>query len=720
MPQALPAIGAFFVKVFTAKAIGYVIARTILVNFALAAVSKMLAGRQSRGRSDIAQTVMVRSSIAPREIVYGQVKKSGVVIWQTTTGDKNKYMWFVLAIAGHQLQEMTDVWFDSELIAAADINGSTGAVEGSGRYAGKAWIFKKLGTAAQTALTQLDSESQGWSSNHRGEGVAALFIKLERDPDVFPSGPPSEFFVLCKGKRLYDPRLDSTNGGSGSHRLADATTWAWSDNSALCSADYMLGGSLYFDTATPDPRLGMGIKSAQINWPVAAASANESDENVSIPGSTTQKRYTCNGVLSAGDDHETNMDKILATMAQEKIPPYVAGKYRILAGKFDAPTHTLTDADLYGGWELVGGAGLKESANAICGIYHDAARDWGENPSRVRTNAAYESEDGGQILRNIALDMVTDEYRAQRLAEIALRRTRDQATARFFCGASTLPIAPWETKNVALAEMPAWMAGKTWRALAIELELKLPPRIVFTSKVESESVFTDLNPATDFLDPNTGVSVPIHEEPDEVESLAGLGDVDSVILSWPFPSPWFPQWRIQLYEHTSATPFASAVKVWEGVATGTRVARTTAGDRFYWVRIKGLRGEFSATTPPSSGLAVAPTSITAGFHIKADRQSHNKFLIGSGSGTTNQTTTITPINAAGAVTYAWTRISADPPGSTKITATAPTGQTTGFQAAGLADTDVEAAEFEVEADDTVDTDTLIVLVRFERDDNFGS
>jgi hypothetical protein len=37
------------------------------------------------------------------------------------------------------------------------------------------------------------------------------------------------------GLKLYDPRLDSTNGGSGSHRYNDPTTWTYSNNPILIS-----------------------------------------------------------------------------------------------------------------------------------------------------------------------------------------------------------------------------------------------------------------------------------------------------------------------------------------------------------------------------------------------------------------------------------------------------------------------------------------------------
>lgn len=43
---------------------------------------------------------------------------------------------------------------------------------------------------------------------------------------------------LVSGRKLYDPRKDSTAGGSGAHRLANQATWEWSDNPALATADF--------------------------------------------------------------------------------------------------------------------------------------------------------------------------------------------------------------------------------------------------------------------------------------------------------------------------------------------------------------------------------------------------------------------------------------------------------------------------------------------------
>ena len=154
--------------------------------------------------------------------------------------------------------------------------------------------------------------------------------------------------------------------------------------------------------------------------------------------------------------------------------------------------------------------------------------------------------------------------------------------------------------------------------------------------------------------------------------------------------------------------------MWEGIDNRAEIPRATSGDRYYWVRIKGI-GEFSDETPDGAGFALAPTSITAGFRIEIDRAFHNRILVGTGSGTTNQQTTVTPINANGSVTYAWVRTS----GSNKISVVNNAAQTTGFQASGFSNGEIQSAEFEVEGEDTTpDTDVKTVTVRFERNDSF--
>ena len=52
---------------------------------------------------------------------------------------------------------------------------------------------------------------------------AYVFIEMVFDSEKFGGGIPPLSFIV-KGKKVYDPRLDSTVGGSGSQRFNDPTT----------------------------------------------------------------------------------------------------------------------------------------------------------------------------------------------------------------------------------------------------------------------------------------------------------------------------------------------------------------------------------------------------------------------------------------------------------------------------------------------------------------
>jgi pyruvate/2-oxoglutarate dehydrogenase complex dihydrolipoamide acyltransferase (E2) component len=79
--------------------------------------------------------------------------------------------------------------------------------------------------------------------------------------------------ALIQGRRVYDPRKDSTAGGSGPQRLADPATWAPSDNPSLCLADWVAS-----------PVYGAG---RAVDWASVPAAANANDELI---GSPAEKR----------------------------------------------------------------------------------------------------------------------------------------------------------------------------------------------------------------------------------------------------------------------------------------------------------------------------------------------------------------------------------------------------------------------------------------------
>lgn len=230
-------------------------------------------------------TVAYSGTLEPRRIIYGQIRISGMyVIPPMTSGGNNDDFHLILALAGRPITALGDVYFDQVRIASQYIGAVTGAstdglvsgipsppsgtVNGSG-YNNLVHVRRYLGT--QTAVDYIiNTTFSVWDSNHIGNGIPYLAVQLHFSTSVFPSGAP-QITVMAQGHAIYDPRLDSTNGGSGSQRYGTPSTWTYSTNPALVLRDYLISA------------LGLGELNTRIDDTLVAAAANICDEALTVP-----------------------------------------------------------------------------------------------------------------------------------------------------------------------------------------------------------------------------------------------------------------------------------------------------------------------------------------------------------------------------------------------------------------------------------------------------
>ena len=115
MPQAVSFV--YYVYLSYAAGIAYEIVKYAAVTAASMAASKLLQkkppGFGDPSMSD--RTQMVRSPTSPRVIVYGETRTSGTLVYISTTGTKNEYLHLVVTLAGHEVEEISDVYFNDEL-----------------------------------------------------------------------------------------------------------------------------------------------------------------------------------------------------------------------------------------------------------------------------------------------------------------------------------------------------------------------------------------------------------------------------------------------------------------------------------------------------------------------------------------------------------------------------------------------------------------------------
>ena len=127
------------------------------------------------------------------------------------------------------------------------------------------------GAASQTADPMLVASMPNWTSAHKLNGIAYIAAHYGYDKEGIWSGVP-QLTVQVRGKKVYDPRLDDTAGGSGSQRFNDVSTYAYSDNPALTFLNYITNNEY-----------GKGLTESQINMSTFSSAANVCDTEVDNP-----------------------------------------------------------------------------------------------------------------------------------------------------------------------------------------------------------------------------------------------------------------------------------------------------------------------------------------------------------------------------------------------------------------------------------------------------
>ena len=662
-----------------ALAIGSVIS-TILVNVALGAVSKALMSTkksaQQSGPPPV--SVTVKGTIEPRRLIFGTRRTGGVLVFYGVSSANNAYLWYVVVLAGHQVNAIKDVWIDSVKISDANIDPSTGAVT-QGNFTGFLNIWRMLGTSAQTVQPQLDTDFAAWTSSHRLQGCAYVVVRMFRSETAFPTGAPAAISALVDGMRLYDPRQDSTNGGTGGHRYTDPTTWTFSHNPALVLRWYLTGGSVINDLTTPLVRYGLKEPASRIDDAYFIAAANVCDESVSganAPPTGAQTRYLCDLEVTCGETRRVIIEAILATMAGRCVS--VHGKWRAYGGDYETPVHTLTSDDLSGDMEVQDTTPHTERFNAVAAVFPDSTNDYVDRTTIYRTDSGYETKDGGERLPiEIELRGVTDQYQAQRLCEIKLRQSRMMRTIKIVGALNLLKVALHE--NISFSHDRYSWSSRVFRCIERQFEYNEEAgRVSLTMQQEDSAVYADILTA----DYTTGTSDTDQYQidiPNAATGFIAVGTISGINFSWAIPVGSSTT-VAELYEYTASTPFSSATKIWEGNASSVFITKVDTTTRYYWLQLRNPLQQKSNPTPPaaSAGVPGAASIISTTLNGSVAPGSLGANVNGSGAFTTSSAV-VTPSGGTPGYTYAWTWGS----GGTSVTITTPTAASTTFSTTGM-------------------------------------
>jgi hypothetical protein len=173
-----------------------------------------------------------------------------------------------------------------------------------------------------------------------------------------------------------------------------------------------------------DKKYGLGEDHTLIDTTALTAAADLCDEDVALNGGGTHTRYECNGVMNTDNQIKANIEQILAAMGGRLT--YSGGKYFIDAAGYVAPTFEFTEAHCVSDIQTQTKQSRRGVYNGVKGIFVSEEKNYKVLDYPAQISSTYEAEDGDPIYLDMPLPFVTNNTQAQRLAKIALLKSRQQ------------------------------------------------------------------------------------------------------------------------------------------------------------------------------------------------------------------------------------------------------------------------------------------------------
>ena len=470
-----------------------------------------------------------RGAALHHQVVYGQTKVGGVVVFDDAHGTNNEDLSRIIAYAGHEIESFEKIYLGQyELTLSGDNVTSAQQIDANGDPVGSSTTkfnnYLKIRKVTGGHTTSLNGTFSGfsseWTSSHKLLGIAHLAIIFTYADDVWDEGLP-EVTALIKGKKVYDPRTSTT---------------AWSDNPALIVRDFLTNSDY-----------GLGEDTTNIDDDLVESSANRCDETVNVtdpdnpPSTIASSRYTCNGAWTTSQPPVDVIAQLMTSCAGYLW--YAQGKWRMKAGEDTTPVKTLTEDDLRSPISVTTRHSRRDNFNAVRGTFRGPSTNYQFTDYPTVTSTNFVTIDGGlESTMDLALPFTDTPYEAQRLANIALEKNRSQITitGTFGLNAFDLQVGDivsftnsrfgWTNERF---EVVAWSFGVEDYQLQVNLVLRSITATTYDAISDVtgfESADTNLPGALGEVVVGGGVS-----PTDDVVGLLANGGIRQIEVSWTNP-----------------------------------------------------------------------------------------------------------------------------------------------------------------------------------------
>lgn len=411
MPTAL---ATFLVSVGVGTLAASVIATAVTI--AIAVGLQAIFGPNRPKPSDGQQEV--RQAVGSRRRHYGIVHTGGqVTFFESRNGTLAKVITLGTGREGEILEHRIND--DPVTVAAGTVTNAS--------FKGALHIHTRSGEDDQTAIGELTAKFPEWTADHRQRGCAhaALIcdpVKQEDFSEVYNNRVP-EYSQVRRGAFVYDPRLDDTAvigedeqgepiHGTGAVRLADRSTWPWSDNWALVTADYW---------AHED---GYGGGFDNVNWASIAQEADHSDAEEIKAGGGTIARWRIWASYSLASEERRRVLADMLKAGDGFAWQDADARFNLMSGRWVEPDVTITDDHILGMTASLG-PDSRHRTSAVKVLYTEAATGYREQESATIADPEAE-DDPNSDPQAVEAYYVPHHNQAWRLGNIILAQLGDR------------------------------------------------------------------------------------------------------------------------------------------------------------------------------------------------------------------------------------------------------------------------------------------------------
>ncbi len=401
----------------------------------------------------------VTNAIAGRQIIYGEMRVGGSEVfieeYNTFESDRgrddevpNDALIYVRAVADHPIDGFVSYFMGDREVrfdASKSQNLSNGG-NAVGDLRDCLYLSEHDGTQTIADRKLTSVPTLGWGASHVGRGIAYFTVRAQFDQDKYPYGPGEirSIQVQVRGKKIYDPRLDSTRvevSGVGPQRLDDPSTWTYSQNPALVIYDFLR-----------DDTLGNPVPDDEIDIQSIVNTAIVCEEAVPVKGGGTIPRYTFNGVIDGNRDKYANISSMLSAMSGRIM--WLGGKVHIFAASADM-SDTLFKFDETNSFsaQLLPLPPIERRYNEVRGTFLSPEDGFEPQDFPPVVDSVAQAEEG-EVAFNLNLPFTHDHREAQRLAQIALRQARQ-------------PMMRLEAQPIGAAFAPMDVVAVSWKNLGV-------------------------------------------------------------------------------------------------------------------------------------------------------------------------------------------------------------------------------------------------------------